>query len=161
MQPEPTIVWDGEPGDPMGHPAFRAVAHVHDRAGARATGSWRFADGRLLLEAFMAWPEMRPEVVEGFPLATADVPVTDTGLGIVRAARTKEVTEYRAEDLPAESGSGYWLRAFPADRSIAVPQLDASGDLVRILSVAVAGLDEPVTTYESIVRDVYSRYLSL
>ncbi|MBI1325241.1 hypothetical protein GC170_18910 [bacterium] len=101
---------------------------------------------------------MKPEVAQGFPVATADVPVTDTGLGIVLAARTREVTQYRAIDLPPESGSGFWLRGFEADRSIAVPQLDESQNLIRILSVAIRGLEEPVAKYESIVRAAYMFY---
>lgn len=136
----------------------KAVAFVHQQAGARATGSWRYADKRLYLESFKACSEMNPEVASGFPLATADVPVTDTGLGIVLAARSKEVTEYRAEDLPPDAGSGYWLRGFEADRSIAVPQLDNSGNLVRILSVAVVGLERPMNDYAEIICQAYQLY---
>lgn len=157
--PSHEIVRDGDPGDPLRNPAFRAIAYVHEHARARATGCWRFVNGRLHLEAFLACPEMKPEVAAGFPVATADVPVTDTGLGIVLAARTREVTEYRGIDLPPDAGSGYWLRGFEADRSIAVPQLDASGNLVRILSVAVTGLDAPVDRYASYVREAYDRFL--
>lgn len=157
--PSHEIVWDGEPGDPMRNPAFRAVAFVHDKAHARATGCWRFENGRLRLEAFLACPEMKPEVAAGFPVATADVPVTDTGLGIVLAARTREVTEYRAIDLPPDAGSGFWLRGFEADRSIAVPLLDSAGNLVRILSVAVKGLDAPLDLYAEYVREAYERFL--
>lgn len=141
--------------------AAMAVSLVHEKAHARATGCWRFENGRLLLESFLPCPEMKPEIAARFPVATADVPVTDTGLGIVLAARTRVVTEYRADDLPPESGSGYWLRGFEADRSIAVPQLDQAGNLVRILSVAVQGLKEPVETYAGIVRDAFARFLPI
>jgi hypothetical protein len=154
-------VCDGEPDDPMRSPVFQAIVFVHEHARARATGCWRFEPGRLRLEAFLACPEMKPEVATGFPVATADVPVTDTGLGIVLAARTREVTEYRAIDLPPDSGSGFWLRGFEADRSIAVPQLDDAGNLVRILSVAVEGLEEPIDTYARIVRQAFERFLPL
>lgn len=139
----------------------QAVAFVHEQATAVATGSWRYENKRLYLEAFRACAGMNPDVVQGFQQATADVPVTDTGLGIVLAARSKEVTEYRAEDLPPDSGSGYWLRNFPADRSVAVPQLDAGGNLVRILSVAVLGVDRPSNDYAGIIREAYRRYCSL
>lgn len=149
------------PADSQSQAAALAVAFVHENARARATGCWRFANGRLLLEAFVACPEMKPEVAAGFPIATADVPVTDTGLGIVLAARTREVTEYRAEDLPPESGSGYWLRGFEADRSIAVPQLDKAGHLVRILSVAVRGLEEPIENYADLARQAFARFLPI
>lgn len=137
----------------------RAVAYVHEKAGARATGSWRYADRRLSIEYFMACPEMKPEVAEGFPKATADVPVTDTGLGIVLAARAGVTTEYRAIDLPPDAGSGYWIRAFEADRSVAVPQFDAAGNLKRILSVAVTGLDRPTDDYEAITLEAYRLFL--
>ena len=137
-----------------------AVAHVHEKAGARATGSWHYGDKRLTIEFFMACPEMNPEVAAGFPQATADVPVTDTGLGIVLAARAQQTTEYRAIDLPPDAGSGFWIRAFEADRSVAVPQFDPSGHLIRILSVAVTGLEKPAAYYEQIVREAFALYLT-
>ncbi len=146
-------------GDLRSHPAWLAVAFIHEHARARATGCWRYQDGHLILEAFIACPEMSPAVAKGFPVATADVPVTETGLGIVLAARTLEVTEYRAIDLPPDAGSGFWLRGFEADRSIAVPRIDSSGSLVRILSVAVQGIETPVAKYERIVRSAYARHL--
>jgi hypothetical protein len=138
----------------------QAVAHVHAKAAARATGSWSYRDNQLTLEFFMACPEMKPEVATGFPQATAYVPVTDTGLGIVLAARTRQTTEYRALDLPPDSGSGYWIRAFEADRSVAVPQFDATGQLIRILSVAVTGLETPEAYYEQIVLEAFALYLN-
>lgn len=137
----------------------QAVAFVHQKAHARATGSWLYVNKRLTIEFFMACPEMKIEVAEGFPKATADVPVTDTGLGIVLAARAGVTTEYRAIDLPPDAGSGYWIRAFEADRSVAVPQFDAAGKLKRILSVAVIGLDRPSTDYESIILEAYRLFL--
>jgi len=155
------IACEGERVDAIRSPVFQAIAFVHEHARARATGCWRFENGRLRLEAFLACPEMKPEVATGFPVATADVPVTDTGLGIVLAARTREVTEYRAIDLPPEAGSGYWLRGFEADRSIAVPQLDGAGNLVRILSVAVLGLEEPIEIFAAIVRQACEKFLPL
>lgn len=136
-----------------------AVRYVLEKAHARAAGCWRYENGRLKLEFFLPCDDMNPTVAAGFPVATADVPVTDTGLGIVLAARTKEVTEYRAIDLPPESGSGFWLRGFEADRSIAVPQLDEEGNLLRILSVAVRGLDEPIAHFAAIIESAYAAHL--
>lgn len=137
-----------------------AVSHVHAKACAVATGSWKYHDRRLALEFFKACPEMKPEVAAGFPQATADVPVTDTGLGIVLAARAGQTTEYRAIDLPPDAGSGYWIRAFEADRSVAVPQFDTSGQLIRILSVAVTGLEKPAAHYEQLVLEAFALYLN-
>lgn len=136
-----------------------AVAYVHQEACARATGSWRYHDKRLTIEFFMACPEMKSDVAAGFPQATADVPVTDTGLGIVLAARARQTTQYRAIDLPPDAGSGYWIRAFEADRSVAVPQFDEAGQLIRILSVAVTGLEKPAAYYEQIVLAAFDLYL--
>ena len=140
--------------------AEAAVRFVHDQAEARATGSWRFDPEKreLLLEYFHPCSSMNPEVAKGFPVATAVVPVTDTGLGIVLAARSCEVTEYRAEDLPPDVGSGFWLRGFQADRSVAVPQLNSSGELLRILSVAVVGLEIPTSHYASLIRTAYEKF---
>ncbi len=101
---------------------------------------------------------MSPDVAIGFPKATADVPVTDTGLGIVLAARSKAVTEYRSIDLPPDAGSGYWLRGFEADRSVAVPMLNDQGELIRILSVAVVGLETPTEFYSGIIQAAYQLY---
>ncbi|MFM7319670.1 MAG: hypothetical protein ACKO5E_22210 [bacterium] len=142
-------------------PIDQAVGFVHSKANARATGSWRYDAGQklLLLESFQACPEMNQQVAEGFPAATAEVPVTDTGLGIVLAARAMSVTEYRAIDLPPETGSGYWLRGFEADRSVAVPQIDNQGNLIRILSVAVTGLDKPFEDYAELIRRAYAIFI--
>lgn len=142
-------------------PIDQAVGFVHSKASARATGSWRYDAGKkvLLLESFQACPEMKKEVAAGFPAATAEVLVTDTGLGIVLAARAMAVTEYRAVDLPPDAGSGYWLRGFEADRSVAVPQIDREGNLIRILSVAVTGLDKPYEDYAEIIRRAYAIFI--
>ena len=142
-------------------PIDQAVGFVHTKAGARATGSWRFDAEKkcLILESFQACTEMNKEVAEGFATATAEVPVTDTGLGIVLAARAMAVTEYRAVDLPPEVGSGYWLRAFEADRSVAVPQIDSQGNLIRILSVAVTGLERPSEYYAELIQRAYAIFI--
>ena len=139
---------------------IKSINYVHKHADARATGCWRYENGRLILEHFQACSEMSPDVAIGFPKATADVPVTDTGLGIVLAARSKAVTEYRSIDLPPDAGSGYWLRGFEADRSVAVPMLNNQGELIRILSVAVVGLEKPTEFYSGIIQAAYQLYFS-
>ncbi|MEI7922094.1 MAG: hypothetical protein WCJ40_09315 [Planctomycetota bacterium] len=137
----------------------RAVQFVHDKANARATGIWMHENDVLHLELFLPSRQIQECIAGGFAEATAKVPVTDTGLGIVLAARARQITEYRAVDLPPESGSGYWLRAFRADRSVAVPFFDKNGDLKRILSVAVVGLEIPTQTYSSIIQEAFQLYL--
>ena len=45
-----------------------------------------------------------------FAAATATVPLSQTSLGIVAAALTGQPAISRAHELPADSGSGRWLR---------------------------------------------------
>ena len=45
--------------------------------------------------------------------------------------------------LPVEVGSGYWLRAFKAQRSVAVPLLDPAGEIRGVLSAALPTLGPP------------------
>jgi hypothetical protein len=143
-------------------PILQAISFVQMKAEGVATGSWKYdAETRqLLLEGFIACDDMPKDVADRFTKATAEVPVTDTGLGIVLAARAMAPTEYKAEDLPPESGSGYWLRQFGADRSVAVPEIDAGGQLVRILSVAVRGLDKSSGDYAEIIRRAYDIFIN-
>lgn len=143
-------------------PILQAISFVQMKAEAVATGSWKYdaESRRLLLEGFQHAADMPKAVAEGFTKATADVPVTDTGLGIVLAARAMAQTEYRAEDLPPDSGSGYWLRQFGADRSIALPQTDSGGKLIRILSVAVKGLDRSPDDYADMIRRAYDIFIA-
>ena len=63
--------------------------------------------------------------------------LSQTSLGIVTAALTGQPAISRVAELPADSGSGRWLRSFGADRSVAVPWLDQQGSVQGILSVAL------------------------
>ncbi len=103
----------------------------------RAAGFWWIAGNMLELVAFVASPALPKEVIGGFVEATRSVPLSQTDLGIVRTAVEETVTVSRASELPAESGSGYWLRAFGAVRSVAIPLHDAHGTTKAVLSVAL------------------------
>lgn len=89
--------------------------------GGRATGLWRVEGDALRLVAFRAAADMPSPVREGFAAATAVVPLDRVELSIARAAREGVTVVARAAELPPEAGSGYWLRAFGAARSVAVP----------------------------------------
>ena len=94
---------------------------------ARAAGVWRVEGDRLVQVAFVAGEGLAEEVARAFAEATRSVSRAQGDLGIVRAATLGVVTASRTAELPAETGSGFWLRAFGASRSVAVPLLDARG----------------------------------
>ncbi len=115
--------------------------HLADLAralSARAAGVWRVEGDRLVQVAFVAGDGLAEEVARAFAEATRSVPRTQGDLGIVRAATLGVVTASRSAELPAETGSGLWLRAFGASRSVAVPLLDAGGSVYAVVSVALA-----------------------
>ena len=117
------------------------------RLGARAAGLWRVDGDRLVQVAFSADPEMPVDVAEGFARATLAVPLDRLDLGIVGAYCDGRRRVSIAAELPAEVGSGYWLRAFGADRSVAVPI--AGG----VVSVALAGLETGAEEVERALLD--------
>ncbi len=113
------------------------VAAVCQSLRARAAGYWRADGARLVQVAFVPGEGLDPDVAREFAEATQSVPLSETGLGIVAAATSGEVAVSRAEELPSSSGSGRWLRAFGAARSVAVPLCDDHGDVSGVLSVAL------------------------
>src|SRR2546421_605808 len=106
---------------------------------ARAAGWWRVAGDRLEQVAFCAAADMPDSVVRDFARAALSVPLSAGDLGIVRAANRGEPAVSRASELPADTGSGLWLGRFGAIRSVAVPVCEASGSVVRVVSLALAG----------------------
>lgn len=105
---------------------------------ARAAGVWRVDGDRLVQVAFVAGDGLAEEVARAFAEATRSVSRAQGDLGIVRAANLGVVTASRTAEIPAETGSGLWLRAFGASRSVAVPLFDASGSVHAVVSVALA-----------------------
>lgn len=106
--------------------------------GARAVGYWWLAGRWLEQVAFVASPALPPDVARGFAEATRSVSLAQEDLGIVKAALSNAVTVSRAEELAGDTGSGYWLRAFGASRSVAVPLHDLKGAVRAVLAVALA-----------------------
>lgn len=105
---------------------------------ARAAGFWHLAgDGnRLEQVAFAPSPEVPEEVTREFVEATRSIALTQDDLGVVRAVRSGETVVSRMAELPADSGSGRWLRELGASRSVAVPIRDSRGKVWAVCSVA-------------------------
>lgn len=97
----------------------------------------------LVLMAFRGARDLDRSVAREFESATAVVPLEQVELGIVRAVVEKVPAVSIAEALPAHLGSGQWLRAFEAARSVAVPLLDGRGEVSGVLSVALPTVGPP------------------
>jgi hypothetical protein len=113
------------------------LAALRTRLGGRAAGAWKVEGNRLEQVAFDSAPDMPAEVAQGFASATRTVDLARLDLGIVKAAESREVVVSVDRELPAEIGSGYWLRAFGAPRSVAVPILDRTGRTAFVVSLAL------------------------
>ncbi len=115
------------------------VAEVCAALGACAAGYWQLERDheRLVQLSFVPGLGLDPDVGRQFAAATATVPLSQTSLGIVAAVLTGEPAVSRVDELPADSGSGRWLRAFGASRSVAVPIPGERGKIQGVFSVAL------------------------
>ena len=114
------------------------LAELLELTGARATGLWRLSGQRLFLLGFRGVADM-PEVVKReFAEATRAVPLTQTGLGIVKAALsgTPALSSVDAQPRTPATSAG-WLERFGAHRSVAVPVADEKG-IVGVLAISTA-----------------------
>ena len=111
--------------------------------GARAAGLWHVRGDRLLLVSFVPAPDMPDEVARRFRENAREVGLERTELGIVNAVIARSPAVSVAGSLPVETGSGYWLRAFGAERSVAVPILGPDGAILAVLSAALPTLGPP------------------
>lgn len=124
-------------------PEFEAicskVAEVCQALGACAAGYWRRdqASAQLLQVAFVPGPGLDPRVGSEFAKATLVVPLSQQSLGIVIAALSGQPAISRVGELPPDAGSGIWLRAFGASRSVAVPAFDEAQAVCGVMSVAL------------------------
>ncbi|CAN5647577.1 hypothetical protein BH23PLA1_BH23PLA1_10840 [soil metagenome] len=123
--------------------------------GGRASGLWVMdhENRRLRQVVFAPAPDLPAEVASTFANATRSVPLDRLDLGIVRAVADREPAVSVAEHLPADSGSGRWLRAFGAKRSVAVPLIDGEGIVQAVLSVALPEHPAEDSTVAALVRD--------
>jgi hypothetical protein len=124
------------------------VEAVLRRLDARAAGFWRAGPG---LVAYVPADDLDPIVARRFEDATRHVTLDQVRLGIVRAWIDGRPVVSRAAELPADGGSGSWLRAFVASRSVAVP----IGRPARgVLSVALPGDAMPDEEVAGIVGEL-------
>jgi hypothetical protein len=126
------------------------IAEISATFGACAAGYWRLdrEAERLVQLIFVPGAGLDLEIGRQFAAATKTVPLSDTSLGIVAAALTGRPAVSRRAELAADSGSGHWLRAFGACRSVAVPVRDLGGSILGVVSVALAansGTDEAIS----------------
>jgi hypothetical protein len=138
----------------------RELAALRIRLGARAAGTWRVEADRLVRLAFDAADDMAAGVAPAFAAATVSVPLDREELGIVAAVVEGERRVSLASALPAGVGSGYWLRAFGADRSVAVPIAADDGTVVGVVSVALAGFDLQDDAVEGRLREAASGWFA-
>jgi hypothetical protein len=127
------------------------LASLRSRLSARAAGAWWISGDRLEQAAFDAAPDMPIEVADRFAAATRSVELDRVDLGIVRAAMTGRVVVSIVDLLPPDAGSGFWLRAFGAARSVAVPILGPGGDVSAVVSVAL-GLEPDADFVAALIR---------
>jgi hypothetical protein len=129
---------DASPND-RGAIARAHIAALCEQLGACAAGYWQLDSPgqRLVQVAFVPGAGLDPQVGHQFAAATLDVALSQKNLGIVTAAIERRPVVSHASDLPEDSGSGRWLRAFGAGRSVAVPILDKNGQVEGVLSVAL------------------------
>lgn len=129
----------------------RSLGPLLALGGARAAGAWRTDGGWLVLDRFIGTDDLPLEVADAFASATAQVPLSATNLGIVGAALDKVPHIARAAELPPDAGSGYWLRAFGATISVAVPRFNRQREVAGVISVALfSGDDEPRAIAEAV-----------
>ena len=130
------------------------LAALRDRLDGRAAGIWKVEGDRLVQVAFDPAPDLPREVAEGFAAATVAVDLARLELGIVEAAVSGRVAVSVAASLPAGAGSGYWLRAFGAARSVAVPVPGEDGPVALVVSVAL-GLEPPNEAVAATILDAF------
>lgn len=118
----------------------------------RAIGLWRIEADGLVQVCFDA-PSIDPGAARRFAEATRSLELDRLNLGIVKAASTGKVTVSLVAELPAESGSGYWLRAFGAERSVAVPLEVNEGTIGWVFSIAL-GLSPEAAEVARILKSI-------
>jgi hypothetical protein len=131
----------------------RGLHALRRRLDARAAGAWKVEGDRLVRLGFDAAGDMEDSVASGFASATTSVPLDRRDLGIVAAVAEGRREVSLAAGLPADAGSGYWLRAFGADRSVAVPISGEGGSILGVVSVALAGSGPGDEDVEAILRE--------
>lgn len=106
--------------------------------GSRATGLWLRYPEHLELIGFRGVAEMPDAVQHGFADATRHVPLSQTGLGIVKAVIADgPAIATLAPENTGLGDSASWLARFEARSSIAVPIRHAD-EIVGVLAISTA-----------------------
>lgn len=107
---------------------------------SRASGCWRLENGFLNLVGFGWAADMPDEVSSGFQAATRHVPMTELGLGIVKAAAVGLPAIGRLDAASSGlQGSAGWIAKFAARSSLAVPiRAVESGAIMGVIAVSTA-----------------------
>ena len=129
------------------------LSSLRSRLDARAAGAWRVEGDRLIQLAFDAAPDLPADVAARFAAATVSVPLDRLDLGIVEAVVEARRAVFVVAELPPDAGSGYWLRAFGADRSVAVPILSRRGTVAGVVAVALEGMEPMGEAVEALLRE--------
>ena len=105
---------------------------------SRAVGLWRLEGSHLHLLGFCGAPDMAAQIVRQFSDATRDVPLTQTSLGIVKAAIVRQATVATVKNIDGTmGGSASWLERFEAVNSLAVP-IFAKDEVAGVLAMSTA-----------------------
>lgn len=111
---------------------------------ARATGLWRVRDDELVQVGFRGVPDMPLDVRTGFAAATARVPLSNAGLGIVKAVTGRQPAIATLEPgHTGLTGSASWLARFRAVQSVAFPIFDPEDAVTGVLAISTAIPVEP------------------
>ena len=112
------------------------LGHLLELLGGRAMGLWRRENNNLLQIGFHAVAEMDAEVRKQFSEFTQEVPLENTGLGIVKAViEKKPATGTLQGEKSGLEGSSEWLRKFGAQQSYAVPIFEGD-QVVGVLAIS-------------------------
>ena len=118
----------------------RLLAQLVVETASRASGCWRLENDHLVLVGF-GWADDMPDSIStGFQDATRRVPLSQTGLGIVKAATTSQPAIGRRDPRNTGlDGSATWIEKFGANTSLAVPICRTSGDVTTgVIAVSTA-----------------------
>jgi hypothetical protein len=138
----------------------RRLAALRAKLEAPAAGVWQVRGQHLEALAFDAAPDMAIEVASGFTAATALVPLDRRELGVIASVLERRVVVSVAAELPEDIGSGFWLRAFGASRSVAVPIVDPNGTVKGVVSVALAAGGRSDDEVAALIRAEAADWLS-
>lgn len=134
-------------------PIDAALDRLLEQTGGRAAGLWRLAPGELRQVGFRAVEDMPETVRTEFAAATRNVPLSETGLGIVKAAISRAPSMATVEGMPGLGASAGWLARFACRASLAVP-VEHANQTVGVLAVSSAGSLEPESAPSRLLIDV-------